>query len=207
MPSTGLWDNVAAIVAIPLAAWVVASGLGLLVERIARCRLPNVLVAPLGLCAAIVLCLGLYTAHVGDGVVLPVLIAAVLAGFLLARRELPGRLNAGWPLLAALVVYLIFNAAVIATGHWTWAGYRLQDDTAYEMLLARHLQSYGTQLGPLPTGTASTFLSTFLGAGYPLGGQSLLAALSGLVHADVAVTYQGYLSSLAAIGASELRYP
>jgi hypothetical protein len=201
MPSTGLWDNIAALAVIPLAVWVVTTGLGLLVERATRSRLPNVLLAPLGFCVAVALTLGLYTTHVGNSVVLPVLIVLVVAGYVLARRELPQRLNAGWALLAALAVYVVFNASVIATGHWTWSGYRLQDDTAFEMLLARHLQTYGTQLGAQPTDTATSFLQSFLSSGYPFGAQSFLAALGGLVHANVAAIYQGYLSSLAAIGA------
>src|SRR4029077_1869450 len=120
--------------------------------------------------------------------------------FVLARRDLPGRLNAGWALLAALAVYLMFDSSVIATGHWTWSGYRLQDDTAFEMVLARHLQTYGVQVGRLPADTATAFIDSFLSTGYPLGSQGFLAALGGLLHADVAVLYQGYLSSLAAIG-------
>ncbi len=201
MLSTGLWDDVAALAAVPVVLWIVATGLGLLVERAAGARIPNALLAPLGLCAAFVLSLGLYTAQAGNTVVLPVAIVLVVAGFALARRELPARLNAGWPLLAGLAAYLLFNAPVIATGHWTFVGYHLQDDTAYEMLLARHLQSAGTAVGSLPVSTANDFIQTFLAAGYPLGAQSLLGALGGLMHADVAVIYQGFLSSLAAVAA------
>ena len=201
MPSTGLWDNVAAIVVTPLAMWVIVVGLGLLAERATRSRLPNVLLPPLGFCVAVSLCLGLYALHLHDSVVLPVLIVAVLAGYVLARRELPGRFNAGWALVAALVAYLLFDSTVIATGHWTWSGYQFQDDTAYEMLLATHLQSYGTAVGALAPSTAASFIQSFLATGYPLGAQSLLGALAGVMHINVAVIYQGYLSSLAAIGA------
>ena len=201
MASTGLWDDIAGLAAVPVVMWVLTTGLGLLVERAARARIPNALLAPLGLCAALVLCLGLYTTHAGDTVVLPVLIVLVVAGFVLARRELPARCNGGWPLAAGLAAYLLFNSSVIATGHWTIVGYHLQDDTAFEMLLARHLQTYGTALGALPVSTATSFIQGFLSTGYPLGAQSLLGALGGLMHADVAVIYQGYVSSLAAVGA------
>src|SRR5665213_947417 len=200
MPSTGVWDNIVALALIPVVVWVATTGLGLLAERVFRARIPNALLAPLGFCVAVALCLGVYTTHAGNGAVLPVLIVLVVAGFALARRELPGRLNAGWALLAALAVYLMFNASVIATGHWTFSGYQLQDDTAFEMLLARHLQTYGVQVGTLPPDTATAYIQSFLSTGYPLGGQSFLAALGGLMHVDVAVIYQGYLSSLAAIG-------
>jgi len=200
-PATGLWDNIAAMAVIPLAVWVTTTGLGLLGERAIRTRLPNALVPPFGLGIAICLCLGLYRTGAGNNEVVPILIVAVVAGLVLARRELPSRFNAGWPLLAALAAYLMFDASVIATGHWTFPGYHLQDDTAFEMLLARHLQTYGMRLGSLPPSTATSYIQSFLSTGYPLGGQSFLAALGGIVRADVAVIYQGYIASLAAIAA------
>lgn len=201
MPSTGLWDNIAAMAAIPVVVWVTTTGLGLLVERLISTRLHKALLAPLGFCVAVALCLGVYTTGAGDSVLLPILIVLVVAGFVLARRELPGRLNAGWALVAALAAYLMFDASVIATGHWTFVGYHLQDDTAYEMLLARHLQTYGTRVGNLAPSTATSYIEAFLSTGYPLGTQSFLAALGGLLHINVAVIYQGFLSALAGIGA------
>ena len=201
MPSTGLWNNIAALAVIPIAVWVTTTGLGLLAERAAGARLHNPLLAPLGFCVAVALCLGVYTTGAGDPVLLPLLIVLVVAGFALARHELPGRLNAGWPLLAALAAYLMFDASVIATGHWTFVGYHLQDDTAYEMLLASHLQTYGTNVGNLAPSTATDYIQAFLSTGYPLGTQSFLAALGGLLHVDVAVIYQGFLSALAGVGA------
>ena len=201
MPAPGLWDNLAGLVVTPVAMWVIAAGLGLLAERATGARLPNALIPPLGLCVAVVLFLGLAVAHLHGTVVTVILIVAVLAGFALARRELPGRLNAGWALAAAVAAYLMFDASVIASGHWTFSGYHLQDDTAYEMLLAAHIQAHGTALVALPASTASLYVKAFLQTGYPLGGQSVLAALSGLMHINVAVVYQGFLSSFAAIGA------
>ncbi len=201
MPSTSLWENMAGLVVLPVVVWLTTVGLGLLAERAARVRLPNALLVPLGYCIAVVLCLGVYTTGAGNPVLLPVLCVLVLAGFVLARKDLPGRLNAGWPLLAGLAAYLLFDLSVIATGHWTFTGYRLQDDIAYELVLARHMQVYGTSVGHLLPSTATSFITSFLSTGYPLGTQAYLAALGGLVHSDLASIWQGYLSSLAGVGA------
>jgi hypothetical protein len=201
MPSPSLWENMAGMAVVPIAVWVTATGLGLLAERAARVRLSNALLVPLGYCLAVVLCLGVYATGVGNPVLLPILGVLVAAGFVLARRDLPGRLNAGWPLLAGIAAYVLFDLSVIATGHWTFSGYHLQDDIAYELVLARHLQVYGTSYAHLPVSTASSFIQSFLSTGYPLGTQAYLAALGGLVHSDLASIWQGYLSSLAGVGA------
>jgi MYXO-CTERM domain-containing protein len=201
MPSPSLWENTEGFVLAPVAVWITTVGLGLFAERVARARLTNALLVPLGYCVAVVLCLGVYTSGVGDTLLLPILGVLVVAGFALARDELPGRLNAGWPLLAGVAAYLLFDLSVIATGHWTFTGYRLEDDVAFELLLARHLQEHGTALGALQPSTAKSFIVSFLSTGYPLGTQSYLGAIGGLLHAELASIWQGFLSSLAAVGA------
>lgn len=201
MPSPSLWENTEGFLLAPLVVGVTTMGLGLLAERLARARLANALLVPLGYCVAVIVCLGVYTLGVGDTVLLPVLCVLVASGFLLARHELPGRLNVGWPLAAGVAAYLLFDLSVIATGHWTFTGYRLEDDIAFELLLARHLQEYGTSIGPLAPSTAKSFIVSFLSTGYPLGAQSYLGALGGLLHAELASIWQGYLSSLAGVGA------
>jgi hypothetical protein len=201
MPSPSLWENAEGFLLAPLAVWVTTMGLGLLAERLAGARLKNALLIPLGYCVAVIVCLGVYTFGAGNSVLLPIFIVLVLAGFVLARHELPARLGAGWPLAAGLAAFVLFDLSVIATGHWTFTGYRLEDDVAFELLLARHLQEYGTHIGPLPASTAKSFIVSFLATGYPLGGQSYLGALGGLLHAELATIWQGYLSALAGVGA------
>jgi hypothetical protein len=204
MTSTGLWCDIAAIVAVPIAVWLLACGFGLLVERLTATRLPNALLVPLGFCLSVVVALGIYTAGAGDDIAVPVVVAIAVLGFMVARRELPARLAAGWPLVAALVTYLIFNASVLASGHWTFTGYNIENDSAYELLLVAHLQAHGTQAASHLSSTANTVLSSYLTTGYPLGAQSLLAVLSGLLGVSAAVVWQGFISSMAAVGAMAL---
>jgi hypothetical protein len=201
MPFPSLWENTEGFVLAPVAVWITAVGLGLLAERAARARLANALLVPLGYCVAVVLCLGVYTFGAGNVVLLPILGVLVVSGFVLARHELPARLNGGWPLIAGIAAYVLFDLSVIATGHWTLTGYRLEDDVAFELLLARHLQEHGTAIGTLAPSTAKSFIVSFQSTGYPLGTQSYLGAIGGLLHAELASIWQGFLSSLAAVGA------
>lgn len=202
MPSTGVWPDIAATLVVPIAVWLLACGFGLLVERLARTRIPNPLVIALGFCASIVVSLGIYTTGAGDAVALPVMLALAVAGFILAGRGRLGRLNAGWPLLAAIATYVLFNASVIMSGHWTFTGYNIENDSAYELLLVGHLQAYGTQAlaAHAPVSTANTALSAYLATGYPLGTQSLLAVTSGILGVSGVVVWQGFISTMAAIG-------
>lgn len=203
MPSTGAWDDICAIAVVPVVVWLIACGCGLLIERLAGVRLPNPLLIALGFCASILLALGTYTTGAGDAVALPVVLLPAASGFVLAGRDGLRRLNAGWPLVAAIAAYLLFNASVIMSGHWTFTAYNLENDSAYEFLLVAHLQAHGTQaLGPhAPISTANTALSAYLSSGYPLGSQSLLAVVSGLLGVSAAVAWQSFISTMAAIGA------
>lgn len=203
MPSTGAWDDICAIGVVPVVVWLIACGFGLLIERLAHVRLPKPLLIALGFCASILVALGTFTTGAGDAVALPVVALLAVSGFAAAGRGGLQRLNAGWPLLAAIAAYLLFNASVIMSGHWTFTAYNLENDSAYEFLLVAHLQAHGTQaLGPhAPISTANSALSAYLSSGYPLGSQSLLAVVSGLLGVSAAVAWQSFISTMAAIGA------
>src|SRR4029077_5361754 len=109
MPSTGLWDDTAAIAVAPIAFWALACGYGLLIERLVGVRLPNALLVPIGFCLSIVVSLGAYRTGAADHVVVPVVASFAVAGLALARRELPARLKQGWPLLAGIAAYVLFS--------------------------------------------------------------------------------------------------
>jgi hypothetical protein len=193
-----------AVIGTPILVWVVCLGCGLALERLLRVRLSNALLPPLGLCVAFVLIMPGYTAGAGDALAIALLAAATVAGFALAKGGLRARLNPGWAGVAALAVYVIYTLPVIAYGHWTWSGYDFVNDSAFEMLLANHLKGFGTLLGQLPESSQRQFLVQYLGNGYPLGTQALLGTFSGLIDTSVAVIYQPYISSLAALAAMAL---
>ncbi|HEV7943574.1 MAG TPA: hypothetical protein VGP17_12330 [Solirubrobacteraceae bacterium] len=193
-----------AVVGVPLVMWVLCLGCGLAVERLLRVRLANALVPLLGLCAALIVIFPGYALGVGDGLAICLIAVLTLLGLLLARGGLRARINPGWAGLAGLGIYAIYMLPVIAYGHWTWSGYDFVNDTAFEMLLADHIKTFGTTLGNMPESTTRDFVSAYLSTGYPLGSQALLGTLSAITGTDVAVLYQGFISTLAAFGAIAL---
>ena len=68
----------------PVLMTVLALGLGLLLERVTRWRLPSALLAPVGIAAAVPLTMTIYRLH-GTGIVAAVA-ALVLASALASRR-------------------------------------------------------------------------------------------------------------------------
>lgn len=197
-------DYLVAVIGTPVLVWLVCTGCGLALERLLRLRLSNALLAPIGLCVAFALIMPGYTAGAGDGLAIALLALAAVGGFAFAQGGLRARLNPGWAGAAALAVYVIYTLPVIVYGHWTWSGYDFVNDSAFEMLLANHLKGFGTLLGQLPESSQRQFLVQYLGNGYPLGTQALLGTFSGLIDTSVAVLYQPYISSLAALAAMAL---
>lgn len=200
MPSTSLWSNIAAIVLTPIVVWLLSAGWGLLIARIARVELPHAVSAGLGFCAAVIVALGAYEVGVGDALAVPVVVVPAVAGLALCGRSLPARLNGGWPLVAALCAYLLCDVSVLASGHWTITFYNIANDSAYELVLIAHLQAHGTQTATGTVSTAKTVINSYLSTGYPLGGQSLLAVVSGLLGVSAAVVWQGFMSAMVGIG-------
>jgi hypothetical protein len=190
-----------AFVGLPIAFLVTSSGLGLLAERVARTRLANGLLAPVGFCVAVSLMLSVFSlgGHVVAAVI--VLLAASAAGFAFAGRSTLRAVSLGWSGLAALAVYAVYILPMAGTGGWTWLGYNFLNDTSVQFLLIEHLKSAGTSTAGLPLTTAGQTLGTYLGSGYPLGAHSFAAALSGLLDQPIAVLYQSFLAAMAAVGA------
>jgi len=193
-----------AVIGVLVVMWAICLGCGLALERVLRLRLGNALVLPLGLCVAIVLIMPGYAAGAGDVLAVALLVAVTLAGLVFATDGLRARLNPGWPGAAGLAAYVLYMLPVIVYGHWTWSGYDFVNDSAFEMLLASHIKGFGTMLGNIPETSEREFLRSYLDTGYPLGTQALLGTVSGLTDTPVEVLYQGFITSLAAIGAVAL---
>jgi hypothetical protein len=193
-----------AVIGVPLVMWAVCLGCGLALERLLRIRLENALLLPLGLCVALVLVFPGYVAGAGDVLAVTLLVIVGLAGLLFAQDGLRARLNPGWAGAAGLAAYVLYMLPVIAYGHWTWSGYDFVNDTSFEMLLASHIKGFGTTLGNIPQSSEREFLLQYLKNGYPLGTQSFLGTLSGLTDMPVEVLYQGFIASMAALGAVAL---
>jgi len=193
-----------ALVGLPLTLFVATTGLGLLAERLARARLPNGLLAPLGFCVATSVLLVIYSLGAQVAVAVGVLVTATGVGFALARSELRARINPGWAGLAGLAVYGLYAAPVLLTGDWTWSGYNFLNDTAVQFLLIDHLKSAGTDISSLPLTTGGEVTRSYLNTGYPIGTHAFAATLSGLLGSGPEVIYQAFVSSMAALSAMAL---
>jgi hypothetical protein len=193
-----LFQNVMAIGGLPVAMWLTALGVGLAIERIARVRLANALLLPLGVAGTIVLVYPVYALHGSYVPALVLLLAVAVLGLVFADGGLRSRLNPGLPGLAALGVFVLFMLPVLVSGHWLWMGYNFDNDTSVQLMLTEHLRSSGISLLPTTT-TVGANVDTYLEGAYPLGAHAQLATLSGLLSVGPEVIYQGYLSALAAL--------
>jgi hypothetical protein len=188
-------------VVFPLVFYLVAAGIGLLAERVARLDLPDALLAPVGACLALLIALGVLAVGGAGAVMGGALVVLAVAGLLVGRERLTERLRPGWPAVAALLAFALYMGPVVLSGHWTWLGYNFVNDTGTNLALADHLAQHGTATVVGPESTRLAVLNDTLAQGYPLGAHVLLAALEWLVPAPVEAVYQPFIASLAAFAA------
>jgi hypothetical protein len=203
--ATAFIDDLGGWLLLPILAYLVFTGIGLLVERLARSPLPNGLLAPLGLCVAVVAVLPGYELGAGAWLAIAILAVLAVAGLGWNGRELPARLNPGWAGVAALAVYLLYIGPFVVSGDSTWGGYNLVNDTSVHLVLSDYIAQYGAVASQ--PGDVSTYLDTaleYVDGTYPIGAHGLLATFSRMVPGDVATIYQPMIAVLAALAAMAL---
>ena len=189
-----------------LQAWLVfpallallSLGLGLLVERIGRTRLPGALLIPTGLAALIVIARAAMSLDATAELATPVVIVGAVAGLVLGRARLwPLQLDP-WATGAALLTFAVFAAPVVLGGSASFAGYTILGDTAVHFVLIDRIASEGTSLAGLEPSSYRQTLEAYFASGYPLGAHAALGAVRPLSFADVAWVFQPYLAFVAA---------
>jgi hypothetical protein len=188
--------------ALPALLLITSSGVGLLVERVLRIRLPGVLVAPLGACTAIVLVMPGYTIGAGAWLGVVVLLAATVAGLWPARgrlREEVARLMPRWAGVTLLAVFALYMAPVVLSGGWTWTGYNFVNDTAFQFVLTDWVGRHGIPYDEQLRSTTSETVRVYLLTRYPVGAHVHMATLGAMLRAPVEVLYQPYIASLVAL--------
>jgi hypothetical protein len=196
--------SVIAWLGLPAMLCALAVGVGLLAERVARVKISNALLAPLGACVAVCLLVAVYRAGATSVLAAPLLCVLALAGFALARRELGRRLSLGPGVLAGAAAYALYLAPVVLSGHWTWLGYNFVNDTANNMVFASHLAAHGATNPEGPASTATAIVGSTLGSHYPLGAFALLATVRALLGIPMEAAYQPFIATLAALAAVSL---
>ncbi len=185
----------------PCVLYLVASGLGLLVERVTRWTMPNGLLAPVGLAAAITVSLAVFRLKLDATIAAPALAVLALVGMWLARGDLRARLNPGWAGVAALAVYLLYVGPSMVTGHWTWAGYNFVNDPSVNFVYAELLADHGIAPPGTPPSTITSMQTNVLATHYPLGAHALLAVFASLSLVEIAAAYQPLISAMAGLAA------
>jgi len=207
-------DLLAAWLLYPLALLVLCLGLGLLVERVAGWRLPGLLLVPVGFTALLVSA-RLVTA---EGSIapygLPILALLAVSGLVTGFARLRALRPDPWMTLAAVAVYAVFAAPVVASGEPSLAGYLALPDTGHQFALARLYAERGPDWRALVEGSAYEGVAPYVLGHYPVAAQALLGVTAPLGIIDLAWLYQPLLSvmaimlclSLAALAAPLLRH-
>lgn len=191
---------------LPLVVYALALGAGLLTDRLAGHRLPNALVAPVGLAALLVVVTPIYRLGGGAAIAVPAAVLAAFAGLFFARKDLLGRLNPGAAALAGLGAYLLYLAPVAASGDSTWSGYEFVNDTASNLVFAEWVGENGVTEPSAVDSTTSALAAIPIQLKYPLAAHFLLATVEPLSGAPLAAIYHPLLASFAALAAMSLTH-
>jgi hypothetical protein len=186
-------------VAFPLVLGLLSLGCGLLVDTLSGQRLPEPLVLPVGLATIVVVAELTTKLNATARFTTPAVVALAVIGIAVARpwRKRP-RLG-GWPLAAALGVYLVYLAPVLLTGEPTFTGYIKLDDTAAWMAMTDRVLAHGHDLAGLPPSTYERTLHLYLTGGEPVGSMLPWGIGRQLVGQNLAWVFQPYLALLGAM--------
>ncbi|MFI4989741.1 MAG: hypothetical protein ACHQHO_02335 [Solirubrobacterales bacterium] len=204
----------AVVLLFPALLAVLSLGSGLLVGRLTGARLPALLLLPIGF-ATLVLVSQFTTRDSFTAPLTPwLLLALALLGLGLARGELVERWRlrgSGWSWLwcplAAVAVYAIVSAPLIAAGRLTFPGYLLDTTGAVQLMGAEWLLHHGNDFSSVAGIPAyGTTLNAYFGNGYPSGAHTALASVGWLSGQDLLWLYSPFQAFDLAITALVLMF-
>lgn len=187
----------------PLVLALVSLGCGLLLERIARVRLPGAVVPAAGLTVVVVATHFTTLSDKTAELSVPVVAGLALLGLALSPPWKRGRID-GWAAAAAVGTYAVFAAPVVLSGEATFAGYIKLDDTATWLAITDRIMDHGRDLSGLPSSSYEATLAFNLPGGYPIGAFLPLGVGHALTGEDSAWLFQPYMAFLAAMLATSL---
>ena len=179
----------------PLVLAALSLGLGLLVERAADWRVPGALLLPVGFAALLVVARFVTAERATAPFALAVIGVLAVAGIALGFARLRALRPDPWIALAAIGVFLVFGAPVLASGEPSLAGYLALPDTGHQLALAQLFPERGPDYLPYGRGS-STYegLAPYILTSYPVAAQTLLGVTAPLGIVDLAWLYQPLLS-------------
>jgi hypothetical protein len=195
---------VVALFVFPAVVVALATGAGLLVDRVAGRPLPGLLIPTVGLALLVAIAeLCVYTETTAP--LAPFAIAAVgVGGYAFGVARLRGLEIDRWAVAASVAVYLIAIAPVLLAGRVTVAGYLLDTTAAFQLEGADYLVDHGSNFDDIPDSAYRGMLVSYFGHQYPTGGQSFLGAAGRIVFTDRIWLYQPFLSLMLAFCAPAL---
>jgi hypothetical protein len=185
------------VLAYPLALALLCVGAGLLIDRCSGGFLPAALLPSVGAAALIALSqLSTYAYPLASATPY-LLLAAGLAGFLLARARvlaLVGLLRARAGLLSvALLAYVLALAPVLLAGRATFSSFMALSDSAVHMIGADYLIHHGQHYTQLDLRNSyGQFIHAYYATGYPSGADTLFGASALLVHVPLIWAFQPF---------------
>jgi hypothetical protein len=188
----------AAWVLFPLIMIAVTVGCGLLLEAVLGIRIPGVLLPATGI--AVIIVVGQFLTLGGSIAQLttPLIVALAVAGYALTWRRRKPTMD-WWPAIAAIAVFAVYAAPIVASGEATFAGFIKLDDTATWLAFTDLIMEQGRSVAGLAPSTYEALLSIDLGANsYPIGTFLPLGVGHELVGQDVAWVIQPYMAFLGA---------
>jgi hypothetical protein len=172
-------------------------GCGLLVERIARTRLPFELLLPTGFAAIVGVALFVTLTPATAPLALPAVLALGVVGLAAALPPSLRRIDP-WAVTTAVAVFGVFAAPVVLSGDATFAGYVKLDDTATFLAIIDRALEHGRSLDGLGPSSYEAALAVNLPF-YPLGSLLPLGIGGKVVGQDAAWLFQPYLAFAAAL--------
>src|SRR4051794_14320012 len=190
-------DLLAAWLLYPLALGAVCLGLALLIERAAGWELPGLLLVPVGLTALLAYARVVTVSRHTAPLALALVLVLAAGGLFLGRARLRALRPDPFITLAAVAVFLIFGASVIASGTPTFAGYLALPDTSHQLSLAGMLPHHGLDWQALAPGSLRLSMASYVQTHYPIAAQAAFGVTAPLGVLDLAWLYQPFLSFLA----------
>jgi hypothetical protein len=192
------------VLAYPLALALMCVGAGLLIDRCSGRWLPAALLPSVGAAALIALSqLSTYAYPIAPATPY-LLLAAALAGFVLAWERvlaLAALVRARvWLLSVPLVAYLLAIAPVLLAGRPTFSSFMALSDSAVHMIGADYLIHHGQHYAHLDLRNSyGQFIHDYYATSYPSGADTLFGGSALLLHLPLIWAFQPFVALMLAL--------
>lgn len=188
----------------PLVLAVLCLGCGLLVDRLERRAIPPALLLPVGFALVVVLATLLTFLDATSELAAPAVLAAAVAGLLLAAAGRHPALRPSsrwaWPAVAMAIAFGALAAPVVMTGKPGLTGIVRIVDLASQIDLADYVLEHGRSLqGVERDSSYHVVADQLLRGGYPVGAQAAVGATARVSGIDIIWAWQPFMAWMGAM--------